>query len=164
MCVNARSIVNKIDDLQALISVENPDIFGITESWTHDGILDAELSVNGYTLFRCDRPLDNRGGGVLLYVRSEYHPCEYRPNSRFPEQIWCQLSISLQNLCYLAHATGQHRPHLEYCCSAWSPRYVKDKECLEKSAAQFYSVIQRLERLGLHQSIGPPGFMDTGRT
>ena len=94
MCVNARSIVNKIDDLQALISVENPDIFGITESWTHDGILDAELSVNGYTLFRCDRPLDNRGGGVLLYVRSEYHPCEYRPNSRFPEQIWCQLSIS----------------------------------------------------------------------
>ena len=70
MCVNARSIVNKIDDLQALISVENPDIFGITESWTHEGILDAELSVNGYTLFRCDRPLDNRGGGVLLYVRS----------------------------------------------------------------------------------------------
>jgi len=24
------------------------------------------------------------------------------------------------------------RPHLEYCCSAWSRRYVKDKECLDK--------------------------------
>ena len=58
------------------------------------GTLDAELSVNGYTFFRCDRPLDNRGGGVLLYVRSEYHPCEYHPNSHFPEQIWCQLTVS----------------------------------------------------------------------
>jgi len=47
VCVNARGIVNKIDDLQALISVENPDIFGITES----------------------TPLDHRCGAVLLYVR-----------------------------------------------------------------------------------------------
>jgi len=37
VCVNARGIVNKIDDLQALISVENPDIFGITES-TSDAV------------------------------------------------------------------------------------------------------------------------------
>lgn len=37
MCVNARSIVNKIDDLQALISVENPDIFGILLRAGHIG-------------------------------------------------------------------------------------------------------------------------------
>ena len=48
-----------------------PDILGITESWTHDGILDAELSYDDYTLFRCDRPCDRRGGGVLLYVRNK---------------------------------------------------------------------------------------------
>jgi len=25
---------------------------------------------------RCDTPLDHRCGGVLLYIRSEYHPCD----------------------------------------------------------------------------------------
>jgi len=29
------------------------------------------------------------------------------------------------------------RPHLEYCCSAWSPRYVKDEECYEKVQHHF---------------------------
>ena len=50
------------------------------------------------------------------------------------------------------------RPHLEYCCSAWSPRYVKDKECLEKVQHRFTRLfkdlrdldyISRLESLGL---------------
>ena len=44
MYVNARSIMNKLDELQAVSLEEQPDILGITESWTHDGILDAELS------------------------------------------------------------------------------------------------------------------------
>ena len=44
MYVNARSIMNKLDELQAVLFEEQPDILGITESWTHDGILDAELS------------------------------------------------------------------------------------------------------------------------
>jgi len=56
MCVNARSIVNKIDDLQALISVENPDIFGITESWTHEGILDADCLLMAILSFAVTDP------------------------------------------------------------------------------------------------------------
>ena len=60
--------MNKIVDLHILLYDENPDILGTSESWTHEGILDAELTYDGYTLFRCDRPMDNRGGGVLLYV------------------------------------------------------------------------------------------------
>jgi len=26
---------------------------------------------------------------VLLYVKSELHPVEYKPTSKFPEQVWC---------------------------------------------------------------------------
>ena len=29
------------------------------------------------------------------------------------------------------------RPHLEYCMSAWSPHYAKDKELLEKVQRRF---------------------------
>ena len=56
VCVNARGIVNKIDDLQALISVENPDIFGITESWTHEGILDADCLLMAILSFAVTDP------------------------------------------------------------------------------------------------------------
>ena len=50
------------------------------------------------------------------------------------------------------------RPHLEYCCSAWVPHYVKDKELLEKVQHRFtrllkdlrdMNYLQRLDCLGL---------------
>ena len=107
MYVNARNVTNKLDELQAVLLEEHPDILGITKSWTHDDISDAELSYDGYTRFCCDRPCDRRGGGILLYVCNEYHPHDYYPTSKFPEQVWCQLSLTaLTSL--LIGVTEQH--------------------------------------------------------
>ena len=50
------------------------------------------------------------------------------------------------------------RPHLEYCVSAWSPHYVKDRERLERVQHRFTRMVpglkgleygRRLERLNL---------------
>ena len=50
------------------------------------------------------------------------------------------------------------RPNLEYCASAWSPHYVKDRELLERVQRRFSRMVpglrgldyeERLERLGL---------------
>ena len=50
------------------------------------------------------------------------------------------------------------RPHLEYCVSAWSPHYVKDRDRLEKVQHRFTRMVpgvrgleyeERLERLNL---------------
>jgi len=50
------------------------------------------------------------------------------------------------------------RPHVEYCVSAWSPYYKKDKELLEKVHRRFTKMIkgmkgksyeERLQRLNL---------------
>jgi len=50
------------------------------------------------------------------------------------------------------------RPHVEYCVSAWSPYYKKDKELLEKVQRRFTEMIkgmkgksyeERLQRLNL---------------
>ena len=92
--LNARSLVNKFDDFSALVSDLNPDIIGVTESWTNADINDAEILLPGYTLFRCDRPTDNKGGGVLLYVRSSLNPVCFIPKSKYPEHIWCKLNIA----------------------------------------------------------------------
>ena len=60
---NARSIVNKRLDLQAYVTLVNPDIIAITETWLHNNIDDNELLPNSYNIHRKDR--ESRGGGVL---------------------------------------------------------------------------------------------------
>jgi len=68
---NAQSIMNKLDDLHTMTCSLQPDIVGISESWTNCNILYSELAVAGYETFRCDRPNSHKGGGVvavMLYV------------------------------------------------------------------------------------------------
>jgi len=45
-----------------------PDIIGVTERWATPSVYDSELVIglNGYDLFRHDRPVARVGGGVLL--------------------------------------------------------------------------------------------------
>jgi len=77
--------------LQATISAYEPDIIGITESWTTDKVLDSELIISGYDLFRCDRPSNNMGGGVL-YTKAELQATDFTTVTAFPEQVWCQIN------------------------------------------------------------------------
>ena len=65
MYFNARSIINKIDELQLLIEAEHPDVIGICEMWLKDNILDNELIVNDYNIYGQDR-VNKIDGGVLL--------------------------------------------------------------------------------------------------
>ena len=43
--------MNKLNDLQALLTTYNIDILTITESHLYDYILDSEVSPQGYTVF-----------------------------------------------------------------------------------------------------------------
>ena len=94
-----------MDDLLALVEVYKPHIIAVTESWCNNDIFDSELSIPGYDLFRMDRPLDNKGGGVLLYVGADLGAVEWSPKTQFPEQVWCRLNVSrntnlLVGVCY----------------------------------------------------------------
>ncbi len=70
---NASSILPKFDELRDLISHEVPDILVITESWLNSDVLDSELHIEGFSLFRCDRS-SRKGGGVLMYVSTRLNP------------------------------------------------------------------------------------------
>ena len=89
-----------MDLLAATVNDLAPDIVGVTESWANDSILDCELQLQGYQLFRCDRPSDNRGGGVLLYVRSSLAPIEFHTKSQYGEHVWCKVEDLLVGVCY----------------------------------------------------------------
>ena len=55
-------------------AVRNNSLFvGITETWLHDGVFDAEVthSFPGYSLHRSDRAGGRQGGGVALFIRDD---------------------------------------------------------------------------------------------
>ena len=68
VCINARSIINKKNELNIMVDEIKPHIIGITESWANNDIRDAELGLEVYVIFRKDR-IGRRGGGVLLYIK-----------------------------------------------------------------------------------------------
>ena len=67
---NARSIVNKLDDLQLYIDKKKADIISITETWLKEEISDVELNIIDFTIFRHDR-LNKTGGGVILLIKKD---------------------------------------------------------------------------------------------
>ena len=108
MYVNARSIVNKVDELEIYINEEDLDIVGVTETWLTEEILTSEFSFEGYTLLRKDRKdlVKTRGGGVAIYVKNDINVIERDDLNMqlFPESIWCELVIkgekTLLGVCY----------------------------------------------------------------
>ena len=103
--INARNLVNKFEQFKAWVYALNADIIGVTESWAWSQVLDSELLLQGYDIFRQDREVDRAGGGVLLYVRSTLNAVKFIPKTHYPEHVWCCLLDSHQNqvhvgVCY----------------------------------------------------------------
>ena len=71
---NARSIVNKIDEMTEIIENNKADIACVTKTWLFDEIPPCVTDINGYTREKRDR-VDRRVGGVLTYIRNSipYH-------------------------------------------------------------------------------------------
>ena len=92
VCLNARSIINKKSELDFLVADIDPHVIGITESWANEDIVDAELALTGYVMFRKDRQ-ERRGGGVILYVKESIQAYEITLKSEADsvEAIWCNI-------------------------------------------------------------------------
>ena len=92
VCLNARSIINKKNELNIMVDDIKPHIIGITESWAHKDITDAELGLEGYVMFRKDR-IGKKGGGVLLYIKDTIpaYEVQLQDEADCNKAIWCNL-------------------------------------------------------------------------
>ena len=71
----------------------------MTESWARDGILDAELTIDNFRLFRVDRRIA-KGGGLLLYERENLNKatiCTELSNTPFDEPLQCTITTGAVN-------------------------------------------------------------------
>ncbi|VDP74126.1 unnamed protein product [Echinostoma caproni] len=73
------------------------DIVAVTETWLTTEILDSELLLSGMSLLRSDRP--TRGGGVLLYHRSNLQCKQIDIPDAAPDSLWCSLRLSKNDRC-----------------------------------------------------------------
>ena len=93
---NVRSIVGKLGELSYVAQRDKPDVIILTETWLHDDIMDAEVALAGYALFRCNRRIQ-RGGGVLFYVADGYG-CQviehYNTPDGLSELLICKLLLA----------------------------------------------------------------------
>ena len=68
---NARSLLQKLTELQLIAMAHLPSVICITESWLCSDIKDNEIYIPGYQVVRLDR--NRNGGGVLMYVSVDLH-------------------------------------------------------------------------------------------
>ena len=72
VCLNARSIVNKRNELTIMLGDIELHIIRITESWVTTDISDAELGMAGYVMFKKES-IGRTGDGFILYIK-KIHP------------------------------------------------------------------------------------------
>ena len=96
VCLNARSIINKKNELDIMVDEIKPHIIGITESWANNDITDAELGMEGYVMFRKDR-MGKRGGGVLLCIKETIPAYEVQLHEEADCNCMVQISYRTYN-------------------------------------------------------------------
>ena len=103
MYTNVNSILGKMQQLK--FRAQDYDIIGIVEMHANKNINDAELSLEGFNLYRIERQ-DKRGGGLVIYVNSRLKSslCTDIYSAGFEESVWCTILTDygslLVGLCY----------------------------------------------------------------
>jgi len=90
------------------------DIVGVTETWLSSLVLDSELNIKDFTLFRQDREKirQNKGGGVLLYIRENLNALpDDELNSNDCESLWLKIyrnkkDFIIVGVCYKSPTAG----------------------------------------------------------
>ena len=101
MYTNARSIVNKINELRLYVTITKPDIIAITEAWTHEAITEQFLMIPDYSLLvKADRldTTDGRGGGILIYSRDSIAAHRIELRNEFIQVAAINIKSSASNL------------------------------------------------------------------
>ncbi|RMC21625.1 hypothetical protein DUI87_02492 [Hirundo rustica rustica] len=89
MYINACSMGNKQEKLEAMVQHQSYDVVAITETWWDDSH-SWSTALNGYKLFRTDRK-GRRGGGVVLYIREAFDAMGIEANDDEVECLWVRI-------------------------------------------------------------------------
>ena len=120
--INARSIINKKEEIEALAYEKDPDIILITETWAKDKHSIGEVSLRGYDCHRNDRTHTERGGGCIIYAKSSLKTVviENLTNTANTDTVWCKHEDITIGVCYntTANNVEEEEPLLQLMTTA----------------------------------------------
>ena len=73
-----------MDDVRLTYRTLHPDVVVVTESWLHDNIPNDLVSLPNCALFRSDRTLPRRGGGVCVWINRNFSATQHTPLNDLP--------------------------------------------------------------------------------
>lgn len=101
----ARSIVSKVDELEALIFCYDRHVIIISETWLRDNIPNIEVVPSDKRLIRKERSF--RGGVVAISVK-ENLGCQSMEAVDSTESGWCKLNVF--GVLFLTFRTSHRQP------------------------------------------------------
>jgi len=91
-----------MDELRERTLVNDFHVIAITETWAREDVIDCELNIDGYVLYRKDRQSEERckGGGVAVFVKTtlKSKPLIKLNDSKFQDSVWCQIEANQSKL------------------------------------------------------------------
>ena len=103
---NANDLKNKVRELELAAKLNDCKVLGVTETMFSDEIVDAEVSIANFKLFRVDR--QSKGGGSCLYIHDSILCNEIIIN--VPECDCVKKCLIQFPLCYLLYTVHLHCP------------------------------------------------------
>ena len=100
---NARSLFNKIGELELLIKTHSPLFISIQETWCIPYEPNSFYNISGYSLYRRDRNVRS-GGGVCIYINDNaVSQADRKTELESPllEDIWIQIHTKSDQRSYL---------------------------------------------------------------
>ena len=109
--INARSLVNKRQEMESLIYEHSPATILVTESLACEDVADGELVFEGYSIIRHDRDF-GKDVGCLIMFKAEYNIInEQLTDTHDTDTVWCHLITQdakiLTGVCYNTTANNK---------------------------------------------------------
>ena len=84
---NTRSLVNKMDETEVILSQTDTQIFIVSGTWFHSELSDPDVNIPHHNLFTKSRQ-DKGGGGVAVYVKNDITASPIN-GIAIPEELEC---------------------------------------------------------------------------
>ena len=98
---NVRSLLPRLEEIDRVIDLANPEFMGLTESWLTSATDDVQVCFDGYNIHRGDRTQASgkkEGGGVIMYYSDKLNCLPLNEYTRCTPHIECVwLALRLPN-------------------------------------------------------------------
>ena len=137
--LNARSLRNKINEFKGYVSLEQPDIIVVTETWVKLSKVDGnifserdskqEYQIDGYDFYYYDRKYIE-GGGVIIYSKSSLNAIQLEniKDGDTVESVWIEIRDRENEKIKIG---GLYRPP-EGCSVGGVPRTREENKAIEE--------------------------------